>query len=184
MCASQLNALFGGQSAARDPENCVVTEDVEARDALAGRLDAELGAFALTREDQPAYSVFRLDAPPGADYAFCVWVYDDGEPQLSAQLLEVQENHRFWWMPFEALDWRNPTARERAFFEALDAILNHPTRVIESRSLLLWSFSCDYHADGLWKPLREISIARWVRGVPRITGRRREYRSPRLVRAA
>jgi hypothetical protein len=126
----------------------VVVADVEARDALAGRLDVELGAFALTREDQSAYSVFRLDAPPGADYAFSVWVYDDGEPQLSAQLLEVQEHHRFWSMPFEAPDWRNPTALERAFFEALDAILNHPTRVIQRGSLLLWSFRCDYHSLG------------------------------------
>ena len=161
-----------------------VLVDVSARHTLVARVEEELSAFATSREDGPPYTVFHLAPPPAAEYAFNVCIYDDGEPQLGARLSALPDSQFFWTMPFETPDWRVIAARDAAFFETLACVLNHPTKVIQTRGLLWWRIWCEYKRDDAWTPLRGITIGRWVAGVPRITGRRREYCSPQLLRAA
>jgi hypothetical protein len=154
------------------------------RDALLSGIGNHLEDLAFVHEDHPWYSVFRLVNPPTADFAFTVSVNEDGEPGLSAQLVSVATEHPFWMKRFEAAGWRSPEDRDEVFLDVLYAVVNSRTRIQQVKGMSLWHFRCHVQSDDEWKPGGESAWGRWTRGVPRIAGRRRNYYSPRLVRAA
>jgi hypothetical protein len=156
-----------------------------AQKRLAGKLGLELAPFAARQEERGLHQVFELGPPPGADYAFSVWVSEDGEPQITARLIREPGEHYFWALRFETPAWAYPEARDVAFFEALGFVINCTTRIVQSKGLIFTSFMCSHQSQTVWTDLGGNSVLRWSSpDTPRISGRRREYFSPRLLRAA
>jgi hypothetical protein len=154
------------------------------REKLLHGIANQLDGLAYVEDVRPQYCAFRLAPAPTADYAFSVWVYDDGEPQLTAQLVNAQGDHRFWSKAFEAADWESVEDRDEVFLDTLDVVLNGRTRIRQVRGWLFWHFSCHVQADDEWKAVGGMSWGRWIKGIPPVPGRRQDYYSPRLVRAA
>jgi hypothetical protein len=151
---------------------------------LVSKVAAALAPFSPRREIENAYSVFRLPAPPGAEYAFSVWIYDTGEPQIMARLVNADEHHSFWYKPFELVDWPSEEAREEAFLKTLGLVLNLPTRIVQRKGLLFWSFDCALQTEGGWKSISGIGILRRSNmEVPPIEERTRSYYSPPLLQS-
>jgi hypothetical protein len=127
----------------------------------------------------------KLDLPPahGADYFFRLWLYPDGERQISARLVEdSREATYFWYRPFELAEFRGSTEDLISVFrEKLEALLTHETRIIQRKGWLSWHFRCEYRASGNWKCLYRHSALRGGFKPPQIRGRRRIYSSAALT---
>jgi hypothetical protein len=154
---------------------------VEVRQSTIEAVAERLRELKPQREDTDKYTVFRLAPGKDAEYAFAVWVYEDGEPQLSASLTSSHDEHSFWYLPFELPDWPNAAARTEDFLAALHTVVSKRTRITQTRRLLSWSFDCEFDDCGVWKSIGGISFLRFSNFViPKIEGRRRRYSSPSL----
>jgi len=154
-------------------------EATSARDALLGRTSELLGSVKHRRVDRPEYTRFRLGLPPGADYAFSVWIYDDGEPQISARLPESAAGETFWSRHFELPDYPDVTSRNLEFLEVLDRIVSWQTRITQARGWLAWSFQCHALVGTEWVPVGGVAAAKWL-DVRDRSAKEKEYFSPPL----
>jgi hypothetical protein len=151
-----------------------------AREGVLRRISGILDAAEYRRVETRRYSAIHLEAPGGADYAFMVWVYDDGEPQISARLNGSVEDDHFWGKSFELPDYGSVEARTAAFLEVLERVVTCPTRITQEKGWLFWHFHCDARVGSTWVSVGGHSAARWSFGV-RDTGRREAaYSSPAL----
>jgi len=130
---------------------------------------------------------FDLPTAPGAEYFFRVWFYEDGERQISAQLIQHRcDDTFFWYRPFEMAEFRgseDDLASE--FCMELESLLTHETRIVQRKGWLSWHFSCEYRAGEEWKSVCSHSA---FRGggfkPPHIEGRRRVYHSAPIASVA
>ena len=128
--------------------------------------------------DGAVHSVCYLEAPEGADYAFLVWIYDHGEPEISARLRDDAEDCFFWGKHFELPDYTSVESRNCAFLEILERVVTCPTRITQTKGWLFWDFHCDAQVGTTWVWIGGHSAARWISGI-RDTGRKKTvYFSP------
>jgi hypothetical protein len=102
------------------------------------------------RTDLDWGTTLELRRPDGADYLFLVYVYNEGETQLAARLVEAREVS-FWSQLFEAPDFSSRAQQMDAFRSQLQILLRHPTRITYRTRLLVCSFTCEAHVVGGWK---------------------------------
>jgi hypothetical protein len=123
----------------------------------------------------------RIAPAAGADYGFELYVYEDGEPQISARLLSDPDAY-FWYRPFEIDDFSGGDARLTAFRATAAKLLESRTVVVQVRGLLFDSFTLFCEASAGRERVYSISGLRLggCRG-PAISGRRHEYASPALA---
>lgn len=122
-------------------------------------LEARLRSLHVERTEVPAYTRLALPAAEGAEFQFNLYVYDDGEPQIStkpmpglASGISVDEL-AFWSLPFEEPDYDNHAERLAAFLAALEMLLTRPVRITQRRGWFWYRFSCDYQLGDRWIPV-------------------------------
>ena len=130
----------------------------------------------LTKEPPPAV-LLELPTAPSADYRFLL--YFEPEMQIHAKLLGTDQKRYFWYMPFKEAAYRNdPGKLFTAFADAVEALILHPTRIVQRRGLLSHSFKLECQRDGQWQHVSGNSCWRFGFDVPTIRGRRHVYNSP------
>jgi hypothetical protein len=127
----------------------------------------------LTRH--PAYDSYHLRPAPGADYSFVIWLYSDGAAEISASRIDHRDGDCFWSCVFEIHDFDDREQLAAALLAGARHLLWNPTRIVQRRGLILWTFYCEFFEDGEWQRFCGHSVARWVRGIPPVVGRERVY---------
>jgi len=151
--------------------------------ALLSRLLADCNP--VIHPQDPKIAILDLPTAPGAEYFFRVWFYEGGERQISAQLIQRRSDDTdFWYRPLEMGEFNgSEDDLVSEFYEELEALLTHETRIVQRRGWLFWHFRCEYRAGENWKGVRGHSA--FFRGgrfkVPQIKGRQRVYRSAAIA---
>jgi hypothetical protein len=126
----------------------------------------------------------NIPAAPGADYSF--WLLFQPERQIGAALIGADPARPyFWYMPFEDAAYNNSVEKlDGAFFETLELLISHETRIVQKRGLFFDSFRCEYKCSSGWQRVNGMAGLR-MGGfkASRIAGRKRTYRSPALAPA-
>jgi hypothetical protein len=158
-------------------------ETAAEREGLLRRTSEVLGSVEYRRVETPDYSVWHLEAADGADYAFAVWVYDNGEPEISARLGDSSEDCFFWGRHFELPGHSSVESRNLVFLEILERVVTCATRITQTKGWLFWGFRCDAQVGERWVSLGGHSAARWI--PVRDTGQKETvYFSPAVRRRA
>jgi len=124
----------------------------------------------------PSTVLFQLPTAPNADYRFLL--YFEPEMQIHAELLGTGHKRYFWYMPFEEAAYRNDLEKLfTAFADTVEALIFHPTRIVQRRGLLSHSFKLECQRDGQWQRIYGHSCSRFGFDVPPIRGRRHVYNS-------
>lgn len=136
-----------------------------------------------TRESGSGYDFVDFPRSPGAEYFFRV-ILTENDYSLAAVLTSDPEAHMFWHQSFERLGAESLDPVEEAFREFVVDVLSHESRIIQSRGLLFHRFTCEVLRGEVWERVggRILALRTHV-GVPRISGRGREYRAPALIAA-
>jgi hypothetical protein len=123
----------------------------------------------------------NLPAAHSADYSF--WLHFSPEFQIGAKLVnDPGDRSYFWYLPFELADYKNSAeASEDAFYEILELVLTHETRIIQKDGLILTGFRCEYESNGTWNRVGGLSYVRLTFKLPRIRGRQWTYHSTALA---
>ena len=135
-------------------------------------------ALALLRSLDPDLDV-RLDQhesfcavhlPPARDaqYRFVLYIYEDGEPQIAAALVDGDPEAYFWYWPFEEPDFDSPEERQSEFLSAVHQLLTSRSRIRQKRGWLNTHFRCEVESgDG------------WSRAGPFMSGLKGSFKPPR-----
>jgi hypothetical protein len=169
--------VFGGPEA---PQK-VPKETPQDRNELLARIATLLEPAGAFRQDARVYTAFRLPRIPAADYSFSVWVYEDGEPLITASRADEHADESFWVRPFESAQYASKAAQYQEFLDLLQTALTSRTRITQIQGWLFTHFSCHAVVGGQWVALGGHSVARWIKGIPVINGRRHEYYSPPVL---
>jgi hypothetical protein len=130
-----------------------------------------------------------LPASPSAEYSFRLWFYEDdatgGSREISARLVgHAQAETSFWYWPFESAQFNTAEALSDAFDKSLLTLIRRPTRIVQKRGLLNWTFRLDAQLPELgWKQQYRHAVFRLGGRAPSIDGRERIYSSPSVVSA-
>ena len=140
-------------------------------------------------KDDPDTFYVAVDLPfdKTSDYSFDLSVYDDGQRNIGANLLD--ENKKpldvyFWYCALEIWDGYYSLEELVAdFHKTLRLVVENETRVIMSEYCGDWKFGCIAKVDGKWQKVRGGSIA--VRGhgfkFPKFKGLRKTFSARPLV---
>lgn len=78
----------------------------------------------------------------------------------------------------ELASFRDDAAKlETVFHERLRGLLQHPTRIIENKGVILLSYSAAYQNDDGWQSLGGVGYLGLGFGIP-LVGKKRVYTSP------
>jgi hypothetical protein len=160
-----------------------VKSDLEnAASATVHLIRTYLPHFQLKIESDPKHGWWdlRLPAPDGADYSFSLNGELGGERQISATPLTKTGVHprRFWYSAMEMADFRNDASKlESLFHERLKGLLQHPTRIVESKGIILLGYKAEYEGERGWQSLGGVSYLGLGFGIP-LVGKKRVYTSP------
>jgi hypothetical protein len=110
--------------------------------------------------------------------------HGDGEAQLSASLLEQESKDLyFWYIPFELPDFESPRAAIEALVDRATKVMGNPSRILQRRGLLFWSFEAEFLEADEWTSAGGVSAFRFGGfHVPETHERERAYHSPRVLR--
>jgi hypothetical protein len=137
-----------------------------------------------TRGTSTEYEIVLLPLPAKADYRFCLYLYSDYERGIGASLHDEDEALYFWSSQLELAGFDDYDALQAEFLHQVSLILEHPTRITQSRGILFDSFRCDARLIDRWEPISTCAALRATHHVPRIEGRRRVYHSAAVREAA
>lgn len=123
----------------------------------------------------------RISLPVAAnsDYYFSVFLYKDGDPQISATYSKNSDCY-FWYHPFEIYDFDSQEDRINAFNKTVENLFINPTRIIQKKGLISWSFSCFYFKNNEWIKVYSHSGLR-IANTPPINAKEIIYQSPIVV---
>lgn len=109
----------------------------------------------------PEYVSWRLVPSQASTFAFHVYIYSDGEPQIVAAPASVADaGEHIWSRPFEEADFSGEEARAVAFIEVLRSILTHRTRLVWHRGRLAARVRCEKWINERWEAVWETIWAR------------------------
>ncbi len=151
------------------------TEAIERTEAF---LRAQLGMHARFQPGGPEWSQLSLPPAPDAEYTFEIHVYEDGEPQICARLLNDDSDRYFWYHPFEVPDFGSVDERDSGFFEALELLVTKPSRIRQSKGWFLCRFICEVLDNGQWRRVGPTMSALTFTTFRFPPGRNRTYTSP------
>ena len=98
----------------------------------------------------------ELPRPSSAAYQFSLHGGWGGERQISAQPVGIKSVNPkgFWYAAFELADFRgNASKLEQVFHERVKALMSCPTRIVESKGIVLLGYRCDYQTQAGWQRL-------------------------------
>jgi hypothetical protein len=128
--------------------------------------------------DDISYYRVIFSAASNADYYFVAYIYDDGEPQITAKRLGADEDELFWCYPFESPDYKSTAVQHQAFIDKVLLLLRHATRIVQYKGLLFGGFTCEYFQDEEWLPLYSYSYFRFSNfRPPKLNGKEMIYTS-------
>ena len=132
-------------------------------------------------ERDPSGVYLNLPVPPGADYAFKLWLQP--EWQIHAELITVdQRKPAFWYVPFEDAAFKSSSERDEALLATLKMIVPHETRIVQNVGFLFHSFRCEYEMNDAWSTVYSNGYFRLGNfRIPSIAGRRHIYHSPPIT---
>jgi hypothetical protein len=137
-----------------------------------------------TRHSDSVVSYWRTSfgTAIGGDYGFSTYIYENGGASLSASRVEIEEDEYFWSHSYEMADFENDDELLNNLIGDVNIVLQSRTRVLQSKGLFLYSFSCEYLQDGKWRCLWKNSAFR-LGGFrfPRAKQKVTEYSSPPLI---
>ena len=85
------------------------------------------------------------------DYFYLIFsTYDCSLIDISAQLIDLPGPHYFWHNDFNLNSGHNKNTLDQ-FFETLDIITFHKTKIIQKRNAITQSFDLQYYDDIFWK---------------------------------
>jgi hypothetical protein len=124
----------------------------------------------------------RVDLPAAASaqYSFSLWFYEDREREISAQPLQQNDDHDYFWSrSFELAEFVGSEGDlVKAFCSELEVLLTHETRIVQRKGLLFWHFVCEYRDREKWKSVGSNSAFRFGNfKPPPIDGKRHVYQS-------
>jgi hypothetical protein len=100
---------------------------------------------------------------------------------MSARLMQSGQSnsrHRFWYCAMELASFRDDAAKlETEFHKRLTGALQHPTRIIENKGVILLSYSGSYHDGAGWQSLGGVGYLGLGLGIP-LVGKEHVYTSP------
>jgi hypothetical protein len=134
----------------------------------ARELIADLAPGVTTQlEERTGFTLVRLAPPLSADYSFQLYVYDDGESQICAELLEGGDFTAFWYWPFEIQEFRSQQAQWQAFLQGVHSVLSCPTRISRKSGLVFHTFRCEAREGASWRRLGpSMGFLRWGHRAP------------------
>ena len=128
-----------------------------------------------------AYSTLNLPRPANADFQVAVFMYEDGEPQITASIPEEEREHDYFcYLAFEIADYSSDQARFEDFETSLGLIVRNPSRIVQEKGMMLWDFSWECQVGDEWVHVGGVSCLRASFSAPKIQGRKHVYRSPPL----
>jgi hypothetical protein len=152
-------------------------------------LRAELSRTPVTIVASGRDRFLDLQAGPSAEYSFRLWFYENdatgSSREISARLLgQAQPETCFWYWPFESAQFNTAEALSDAFDKSLLTLIRRPTRIVQKRGLLNWTFRLDAQLPELgWTQQYRHAVFRFGARAPSIDGRERIYSSPAVVSA-
>ena len=128
----------------------------------------------------------RLDLPAAASaqYSFRLWFYEDRDREISAQPLQQNGDHDyFWYRAFELAEFGGSEGDlVKEFCRQLQVLLTHETRIVQRKGLLFWHFRCEYLRGEKWETVSSQSTLRLGNFKPRpINGKQHVYQSGPLA---
>ena len=125
------------------------------------------------------YLKISFPAALNSDYNFSLYLYYDNEPQICASHTIKPESF-FWFHPFEIYDFDSEEERIDAFNKTVENLFTNPTRIVQKKGLISWSFSCFYFKNVKWIEVYSHSGLR-ISNVPPINTKEIIYQSPIVV---
>ena len=150
-------------------------------------LRAELAGLPVSMSASGRDHFLDLPAAPSAEYSFRLWFYErdaaGSSREISAQLVgQLNTDVYFWYWSFERAEFRTDEALFEAFDHSLLTLIRQPTRIVQKRGLLNWTFRLEARLPELgWTPQYQHAVLRLGVRAPSIDGRERIYSSPPVV---
>jgi len=136
--------------------------DSAGQQELASEVQHRLAGLRYEMERRPDYLRFVLPLTEGSDYWFELYVYEDGEPQITAvRQSGARGTQLVWALPFEHYDFEGTGAAQVAFLEKVDTILRHRTRLTHTTRALAHNVRCEYQTGASWALVGSFS---WAKG--------------------
>ncbi|MGJ8671219.1 MAG: hypothetical protein ACSHXK_17170 [Oceanococcus sp.] len=130
-------------------------------------------AAAITQRTD-AYTCYTVPCSDSSDYEFQLFVYSDGEPQISARLLADPDAY-FWYLPFELEQYGCPEAAQKEFQRIARKILSSETCVLQSNGLISHTFDLFILENRERKLVGSTLVLRFGVRTPPIEGKNHEY---------
>lgn len=125
--------------------------------------------------------MYRFALPEGADYGFVISADREGEADISAELVSDPDTY-FWSIRLELPDFPSSAALAAQLVYLATQLLGHPSRIIQRRGFLLYSFSSEAMIEGSWKRFGGGFAFRWGGFTfPNMHGSERVYSSPTVL---
>lgn len=122
----------------------------------------------------------ELPRPSSAAYQFSLHGGWGGGRQISAQPIGIKgvTPRSFWYAAFELAAFRsNASKLEQVFHERVKALMSSPTRIVESKGIVLLGYRCEYQTEAGWQRLGGVSYFGLGFEIPFI-GKKRVFTSP------
>jgi len=131
---------------------------------------------------QDSFCAIHLPQARDADYRFIIHVYEDGEPQIGAVLVDGYPEAYFWYWPFEEPDFDSPDRRRSEFLSAVRRLLTSRSRIRQKRGWLTTEFRCEVKSGEGWSRAGpSLSGLKWGCKPPPTEQKVTFYESPSLV---
>jgi hypothetical protein len=160
-----------------------MTKNQEIIESILSDLKRKVPFLSFTEKKENSSTVWTFDSFSGADYYFHIWAHNEGDFQIGASLKNGQSNNdlSFWYYPFEINVGIPENKIFSNFSDCLNKLIYYPSRIIQKRGLLFWSFQMQVLINDKWEDLYGMSCTRLFFKAPPMKGSQAIYHSPALV---
>lgn len=121
---------------------------------------AELGGDTEKADSVIKYWRTNFSVAADADYSFSACVYEEGGASLAASRVDTDEDEYFWARSYNRSEFEDTKVLLNTLVEDVSSVLQHSSRVVQTKGLLTYSFSCEYFRDGAWTCLHKTRASR------------------------
>ncbi|MBZ0245932.1 MAG: hypothetical protein K8H85_08300 [Cyclobacteriaceae bacterium] len=131
----------------------------------------------LVEKESKDELILEFETDNNKDYSFYISSYLSGFFVNVGAKLKNSPGLYFWCDSIEQLnmdegEWSRTV--EQYLFDVIQKLVNHKTRIIQTKGILYCSFTCEYLQDS-WKTLTKNRGSRLTLEIPKIDGRRKIY---------
>ena len=99
-------------------------------------------------EGKETYLIFTFPSKPDSDYRFILYLYEEGNLSIGAELINNSSNYYFWSRLIEQYSKRTVEEMQSEAIDVLGKILRYDTKIVQKKGWLFWHFSCQYEVNG------------------------------------